>query len=80
MCEKCLYKKNCQFLATHKKVDVEDCTAFESEDEFRAKILKDFADRVKGCSYSFLRLYCSMDVVCEFNNFIDNLAKEMEAT
>lgn len=28
-CEKCLYKENCQFLATHKKAIVADCTAYK---------------------------------------------------
>ena len=50
-CEKCLYKRNCQFLATHKKAVVEDCTAFEHEEErinmakrkARAEALNEFA-------------------------------------
>ena len=29
-CETCLYKKNCQFLAKHKKTEVADCTAYEN--------------------------------------------------
>jgi len=28
-CEKCLYKENCQFLATHKGAIVADCTAYK---------------------------------------------------
>ena len=34
-CETCIYRKNCQFLATHKKAIVEDCTVFESEAELK---------------------------------------------
>ena len=33
-CEKCLYNANCQFLMTHKKAVVEDCTAFKSSEDF----------------------------------------------
>lgn len=29
-CETCLYKKNCQFLAKHKRTVVSDCTAYEN--------------------------------------------------
>jgi hypothetical protein len=43
-CEKCLYRKNCQFLATHKNTIVEGCTAFESENDLRIEAAKEFAD------------------------------------
>ena len=29
-CETCLYNKNCQFLAKHKNVDVEGCSAYKN--------------------------------------------------
>lgn len=29
-CETCLYNKNCQFLATHRRVIVEGCTAYKN--------------------------------------------------
>lgn len=43
-CEKCLYRKNCQFLATHKNTTVEGCTAFKSESDLKAEAFKEFAD------------------------------------
>ena len=44
-CEKCLYRKNCQFLAKYKKADVDGCTAFESEKDMRWRIAREiFAD------------------------------------
>lgn len=50
MCEKCLYRKNCQFLATHKKAEVAGCTAFVSEDDYRANIkaeaIKEFVKKL----------------------------------
>lgn len=62
-CEKCLYRKNCQFISKHhkfiseykkavieKSVIVTECTAFENEEEFKAKIkdeaIKEFAERL----------------------------------
>lgn len=45
-CEKCLYRKNCQFLATHKKTTVEGCTAFASESDLKAEAVKEFAERL----------------------------------
>lgn len=32
-CATCLYKKNCQFLATHKRTVVSDCTAYENAED-----------------------------------------------
>ena len=46
-CEKCLYRKNCQFLATHKKTVVEDCSCFEEENKIKAEAVKEFAERLK---------------------------------
>ncbi len=34
LCERCLYKGNCQYLARHKKTVVEDCTAFNNASDF----------------------------------------------
>ena len=45
-CEKCLYRKNCQFLATHKKTAVEGCTAFKSESDLKAEAFKEFANMI----------------------------------
>lgn len=56
MCEKCLYRKNCQFLASHKNSvkngEVTGCTAFESADRYKlseeARIqLKEIADALE---------------------------------
>lgn len=33
-CETCLYNKNCQFLAKHKKAEVTGCTAYENAAEY----------------------------------------------
>lgn len=56
MCEKCLYRKNCQFLASHKNRvktgELTGCTAFESDDRYQlseeARIqLKEIADALE---------------------------------
>lgn len=78
MCEKCLYRKNCQFLATHKKVDVEGCTAFESEEDLRVSVkteaYKEFAERLKEkATIPFGNLYVKRVLITD----IDNLLKEM---
>ncbi len=36
-CNKCLYKKNCQFLLKHKNAVVSGCTAFKDEADFVIK-------------------------------------------
>ena len=44
-CEKCLYRKNCQFLAKHRKVVVADCTAFKNEADLTTETVREiFAD------------------------------------
>ena len=47
-CEKCLYRKNCQFLATHKNTTVEGCTAFESENNLKTEAIKEFVSNFLG--------------------------------
>ena len=47
MCEKCLYRQNCQFLGKHKKADVSGCTAFVSEAGYKSEAIKEFAEKVK---------------------------------
>lgn len=56
MCEKCLYRKNCQFLASRKNIakngELTGCTAFESDDRYKlseeAQIrLKEIADALE---------------------------------
>lgn len=48
ICDKCLYKKNCQFLAKHKQSSVDGCTAFESEKDFRADVIEEYRKRVNA--------------------------------
>lgn len=79
MCEKCLYKNNCQFLAKHKTVEVECCTAFISEDEYKVTIkneaIKEFAERVKnGCGR--VKTEGHSMLVCQEKVF-DDITKEM---
>jgi hypothetical protein len=46
-CEKCLYKENCQFLATHKRTIIEGCTAFKSEAELRAEMVREIFEEIE---------------------------------
>ena len=82
-CEKCLYRKNCQFLATHKNTIVEGCTAFESENDLQIKAVKEFAERFENELTQIEEIYIDE----EHENFISankviallvNLVKEME--
>ena len=57
MCEKCLYRKNCQFLAKHKQSAVDGCTAYESETDLKAEVareifedLETYVEELYGCS------------------------------
>lgn len=40
-CETCIYRKNCQFLATHKKAVVVDCETYSSEADLKNEITKE---------------------------------------
>lgn len=57
-CENCLYRKNCQFIAKHKEVTIDDCTAFVDEIELITKIrteaIKEFS---KSLTQKMHRLY-----------------------
>ena len=46
ICDECLYKKNCQYLAKHEKPSVVGCTAFCSEKDLRADIIEEYRQRV----------------------------------
>ena len=46
-CEKCLYKENCQFLAIHKGAIVERCTAFKSEADLRAGMVREIFEEIE---------------------------------
>ena len=78
-CEKCLYRKNCQFIAKDYKVPTYacECTAFESEEEFKAKVkfeaIKEFAERLKAISHPYAPAHTQVI----FESQIDNLVKEM---
>ena len=39
ICDKCIYNKNCQFLAKHKKLEVVRCTAFTDIDDLTAQVI-----------------------------------------
>ena len=81
ICEKCLYRKNCQFLGTHKKAVVEDCSNFLSEKELKVKAYKECIEKVKskatdiGVCDAQGNDYGGATVV--FVNDLDNLLKEM---
>lgn len=51
VCEKCLYRNNCQFLARHKNVVIENCTVFKNEEDFilniKTEAYKEFEGRVR---------------------------------
>lgn len=57
MCEKCLYRSNCQFLATHKKSVVKSCTVFRSEADFKTEIAMDVIDEFKNLTRQSLLDY-----------------------
>ncbi len=44
-CETCLYNKNCQFLATHRRVIVEGCTAYKNSADMVEVV------RCKDCAF-----------------------------
>lgn len=44
-CETCLYNKNCQFLATHRRVIVEGCTAYKNSADVAEVV------RCKDCAF-----------------------------
>lgn len=76
MCEKCLYRKNCQFLAKQKPCKVEGCTAFKSEKELRADTVSEIRARVAV----HFGTYCEKDQVkiADVFRLIDQIAREME--
>lgn len=47
-CEKCLYRKNCQYLAKHKTTEVSGCTAFWSEADFKSEIAKEIFAKINS--------------------------------
>lgn len=79
MCEKCLSRTNCQFLATHKNVIVDGCTAFKSEEQYVARIkleaMKEFAEQLKEKQFEVNDL--NEDIfyavaVEDIDNFVEN--------
>ena len=46
MCEKCLYKYNCQYLAKHKNTIVDGCTAFKSEIDMKSEVIEEYRQKV----------------------------------
>lgn len=67
-CEKCLYKENCQFLATHKKAIIADCTAYKDAtnvvEVVRCKNCKYFDDEDFFCIP--IGCICKPDDYCSF--------------
>ena len=76
LCEKCLYRKNCQFLLKHKKTVVEDCSAFESENKIKAEAIKEFAEMITNRA-SAIQVGNISWVWQISQDDIDNLVKEM---
>ena len=77
-CEKCLYNKNCQFLANHSGKNMIGCTAyqdntvfcknsdvFECIDRFRDELMNMFIALCRGNDYNKLTLLKIDDVVCK---------------
>lgn len=52
MCEKCLYRKNCQFLAKHKTAVVEGCTAFVSETDLKRETAKEIFEEIENAMFN----------------------------
>lgn len=48
MCEKCLYRNNCQFLAKHKPSKVNGCTAFKSKTDLKTELAKEILEEIEG--------------------------------
>jgi hypothetical protein len=82
-CEKCLYRKNCQFLATHKNTTVEGCTAFESESALKAEVVKEFAERFEAilatyeCTFIETQNWSARNTILQVIQELRNLVKEM---
>ena len=47
ICEKCLYNKNCQFLAKQKVKNICDCTAYTTLEEHDKELIEKFKGRLK---------------------------------
>lgn len=74
MCEKCIYRKNCQFLFEHKKATVEGCTAFESEAKLKDETIKKF---VKQFEKNLKDLQLTLGQFWELQNAIKKTLTEM---
>lgn len=86
MCEQCLYRANCQFLAKHKPSNIKGCTAFKSEKELIADTVKEIFDRVKAVMFLYLyehKPFNSGEYVQYFGidlgQAIDDLREKVEA-
>lgn len=80
-CEKCLYSKNCQFLAAHKNADVEGCTAFEfiKVKHGRWVLLDDCANAGVYCSVCHKKVYREQHAnVKEKSKFCPNCGAKMD--
>ena len=52
MCEKCLYRNNCQFLTTHKGSAVKGCTAFKSETDIKSEVAREIFAEIEKLKYT----------------------------
>lgn len=79
-CENCIYSKNCQFLATHKRANVEECTAFEDKYQLYKNgynaALKDLTEALKEHAHLYnLETYHSFYAIDI--EYIDDIVEEL---
>lgn len=78
MCEKCLYKSNCQFIAKHKKAVVDGCTAFKSEAELMGEIARKIFEEIENLTFSFGYGVRSDHTVARTRSIDDDLFAELK--
>lgn len=75
MCEQCLYRTNCQFLAKHKPSNIKGCTAFKSEKELIADTVKKMQEKLHEEAFYEI-LYHEERHLVNLDD-IDRIAKEI---
>ena len=73
-CETCLYRNNCQFLASHKTSIVEGCSAFESVNDLKLAVIQEFVEKLKAAK---IKPEFPWDDFYVTESAIDDIAKEM---
>ena len=78
ICEKCLYRKNCQFLLKHKKAVVAGCTSFYSEEDLRKEAAREIFDAIDKIIYKYLddKDYSDGEMVYDINQIKDRYVGE----